>query len=338
MNKNISFKDRMNKYYGENKELMPDFPKNMLLEVTNACNHSCVFCANSKMTRKKSLIDFNFACRILKEAYDLGTREVGFYSTGEPLINKDLEQYIKLAKDIGYEYVYITTNGALLMPERARSIVESGIDSIKFSINAGTKEKYLAIHGQDNFEEVYNNLKYLFEYRKEHELNFKIFVSCILTKYTAVEKEMFVEKFNKISDDIVFLNCKNQCGVMYEINNLLEVENTEDSPMSTYCPLPFNKLHITCEGYITACCADFQNYLAVADLNNTKLIDAWNNEIFIQLRRRHIENTLEGTLCFNCVENKNDKILPLESKLSAKIDDNCFNKRDEIIDRIKLIK
>lgn len=38
------------------------------------------------------------------------------------------------------------------------------------------------------------------------------------------------------------------------------------------------------------------------------------------------------------MENKNDEILPLDSKLSAKYDDNCFNKRDKIIDRINLIK
>ena len=28
--------------------------------------------------------------RILKEGYDLGLREVGFYTTGEPLLNKKL--------------------------------------------------------------------------------------------------------------------------------------------------------------------------------------------------------------------------------------------------------
>lgn len=58
---------------------------------------------------------------------------------------------------------------------------------------------------------------------------------------------------------------------MYEINDLLDVDEVEDPTTNKYCPLTFNKLHITCEGYITACCADFQNYLAVADLNNTKL-------------------------------------------------------------------
>ncbi len=130
-------KQRLCEYKNYEKDLILPIPKNMLLEVTNACNHKCIFCANSKSTKRQRIIDDKFAYRILKEAYELGTREVGFYGTGEPLINNNLEKYIKYAKEIGYEYTYITTNGALLTEERMKKIVESGIDSIKFSFNAG---------------------------------------------------------------------------------------------------------------------------------------------------------------------------------------------------------
>jgi len=98
------------------------FPKNMLLETTNICNHTCLMCANSKGTKKRGIIDNNFAKRILKEAYDLGTREVGFYGMGEPLLDSSLEEYIVYAKSLGYGYIYITTNGALLTQERAKTI------------------------------------------------------------------------------------------------------------------------------------------------------------------------------------------------------------------------
>ena len=32
--------------------LLCDIPKNMLLELTNICNDSCLFCANSKCNKK----------------------------------------------------------------------------------------------------------------------------------------------------------------------------------------------------------------------------------------------------------------------------------------------
>ena len=336
MKEKSSLKNRLKEYFDIDKNIDPDFPKNMLLELSNVCNHSCIFCANSKSTRKKCIIDNKLAKRILQEAYDLGTREVGFYSTGEPLVDMNLEEYVRTAKSIGYEYVYITTNGALLNKERAKSLVESGIDSIKFSINAGTKEGYKFIHGKDDFEKVINNLKWLDSYRKDNNITMKIYISCILTRYTKDDKELVLNQLNRYADDIVFLNCINQCGVMYEVNKYLIIED-EKSYNNDVCPLLFNKLHITCEGYLTACCADFQNYLAVADLNTENLRDSWNNDRFNALRKMHIEGNLKGTLCYNCINNVNREINPLREDISTKYYVKEFDKTKEILKRIEKI-
>lgn len=333
MNDKELLSKRIENYYEHDRKLNPKFPKNMLMELTNSCNHNCVFCANSKMTRKKTFIDKRLTERILKEAYDLGTRKVGFYTTGEPLMNKKLEEYIKCAKNLGYEYIYITTNGALMDKKRIETIVEAGIDSIKFSINAGTKESYFAIHGRDDFEKVLENLKNLYEYRKSQNKKFKIFISSIVTRHTICEKELIYCKTKKYSDEIIFNNCKNQGGMMYEINDLLSINDKEK--INTICPLPFNKIHISCEGYMTACCIDFQNYLAIADLNTTKLLDAWNSKEFIGLRNAHLNDKLERTLCFNCIKNNNDMVYPLKKNLASIYKKDEFKKDFEILSRIK---
>lgn len=338
MNDKSELSLRQLNYYNREETIIPNIPKNMLLEVTNICNHSCVFCANSKSSRKKGYIDEEFAKRILREAYKLGTREVGFYSTGEPLLNKNLEIYIREAKEIGYEYTYITTNGALLNKERIESLIQVGIDSIKFSINSGTAQNYKFIHGRDEFEKVYDNLKNLYIYRKEKKLKFKIFISCILTRYTENEKELVKNIFSAYVDEIVFLNCKNQCGVMYEVNGKLTLDSPILKEDNKICPLPFNKLHVTYDGYLTACCADFQNYLAISDLNKNSLKDAWECKEFQELRKKHLEDNLEETLCFNCLKNTNSEIKPLVSELSTKYNSITFDKSNEIVNRIQLLK
>ena len=77
-------------------DLFPPFPaKNLLIEVTNLCNCNCIFCANNKMQRKRKFIDKDLVFNVLRDAYELGTREVGFYTTGEPLLNTDLLLFIK---------------------------------------------------------------------------------------------------------------------------------------------------------------------------------------------------------------------------------------------------
>ena len=107
--------------YSEN----PEFPKKgMLIEITNLCNDACIFCFNKNMVREKGFIDSKLVDKVLNEAYELGMREVGFYTTGEPLLNKNLEDYIYKAKTIGYQYVYITTNGVLADINRVKNLIE----------------------------------------------------------------------------------------------------------------------------------------------------------------------------------------------------------------------
>ena len=103
--------------------LEPPFPKtNFLMELSNVCNHACIFCAHQKMQRKVSKMNQSTGFRILQEAYDLGTREVGFYATGEPFLVPEL-------------------------PEKIRSVIDAGLDSIKFSINF----KYIYLWRQTSF-------------------------------------------------------------------------------------------------------------------------------------------------------------------------------------------
>lgn len=331
----MSLKERLKQNTKISAELVPAFPKSMLIELTNICNHSCIFCANSKMTRKKGSIDETFLFRILKEAFDGGTREVGFYATGEPFISKDLSKYVALAKEIGYKYVYITTNGALATPERAKEVIEAGVDSIKFSINAGTKETYKMIHGKDDFDLVMENLRYIADYRKKNNKTFKIYVSFIATKYSYNQENILKNEINDIVDDIVFLNVANQGGMMYEINDYLALDNNTKKIEKLSCPLPFKSLHVTYEGYLTSCCIDFQNYLTVADLNKVSLKEAWESEKFIELRKMHLENCLEGTLCYNCIYNKNESINPLIPEHATYYDKDSFSKENDIKDRIK---
>lgn len=329
----MNLKERIAKYTVIDKKLTPPFPKNMLIELTNICNHNCIFCANSKMTRKKGNIDENFLFRILKEAFDEGTTEVGFYATGEPFVSKNLALYVTKAKDIGYKYVYITTNGALATPERTREVIEAGVDSIKFSINAGTKETYKSTHGKDEFDIVIDNLRYISDYRKKNNKNFKIFVSSIVTRYSESEKKILEEKLKDISDDIVFINVANQGGMMYEINENLSINGDEYLIKKMPCSLPFNSLHVTYEGYLTSCCIDFQNYLTVADLNKVSIKEAWNSEIFIELRKKHLENSIEGTLCYNCIYNKNEGVDPLIPEHATFYDKDKFSKEIDIENR-----
>ena len=306
-------KQKYNRYYNYNRIINPEFPKVMLMETTNCCNHNCIFCSHSKMTRPKGFMREELAYRILKEAYQGGVEEVGFYMLGEPLLDQNLEKYIKYAKEQGFSYTFLTTNGFLLDEKRMISIIDSGLDSIKFSFNGGCRDHYHFAHGVDCFQQVRNNIIRLSDYRKDNKLNFKIYISSVLTRYTQEDEKDINEIFASYVDDIDIIYCHNQCGNMNdEVENALAIEGEYGVvPQNGFCFYPFNRLHITYEGYLTLCCADFQNFLVVEDLNNISLKDAWSSERFQQIRKRHMDRNLERTLCYNCINNTISNIEPL---------------------------
>lgn len=297
--------------------LEPPFPRtNFLIETSNACNHKCIFCAHQKMTRKVGKIKTEFIYDILQQAYDLGTREVGFYATGEPFLVPELPDYIKKAKQIGYEYVYLTSNGALATPDRIRAVIDAGLDSIKFSINAVDREMYSFIHGKDDFDVVMENLKYLNLYRGESGKNYKIFVTAILTRFTEHMKDDFYSHFGKLSDEIVFKNVYNQGGYMPEIENLLKCY-TDDETFRR-CNLPFDAISITHEGYLSVENADYENMLVVADLNKVSLKDGWYGEKMKQIRQAFIDDKLDGLVCDGCVHHTTKPAAPVMPELAAR--------------------
>ena len=297
--------DRMELYC-----LKPPFPTtNFLLELSNACNHKCLFCAHQKMKRKVGKMSPDMVESVLRQAYALGTREVGMYATGEPFLVPELPKYIKLAKEIGYTYVYLTSNGVLATPERIRAVVDAGVDSIKFSINAPERKMYEFIHGYDDFDTVFENLVYLNSYRKESGREYKIYITGILTRYTEHFKDEYFKVFEGLADQIVFKDVYNQGGYMPEIDYLLKC--THDKETFRRCNLPFDALCVTCEGYLSVENADFENMLIVADLNHISLKEAWYGEKMQQMRKMFLEDHLEGTVCDGCVHHRQAPAEPL---------------------------
>ena len=291
----------------------PPFPRNMLMELTNICNHNCVFCHYKNMTRKKRKCNKEFSFYIMQQAYDNGTREIGFYMIGEPLLNPDIEKYIKKAKEIGFEYVYLTSNGALADLEKMKKLINAGLDSIKFSINAGTSEHYKFIHGKDDYIMVKENVRALGRYIRNENIDLNVFISFVKTKITDSDSRFLHRDFADYVDKIYEFDCGTQGTPMKELIEKNIVDKIKSGSMP--CEMVFNRLHVTCEGYLDACCVDADGMLTVADLHSVSLKDAWNSEIMRDLRKQFIDGKLKKNVCYNCVHNTNDMVYPLNDML-----------------------
>lgn len=319
-NSNSFLEDREKIVYGtyDPKILTPAFPRNCLVELSNFCNHKCIFCTNPRMERKKGRLSIDIYKKFINDAYELGLREVGLYTTGEPFVVKNINDYIKIAKDAGIEYIYITTNGALATPERLVSAVESGLNSIKFSVNAGSKETYKLVHGVDDYDKVIEHIKFISNYRKDNNINMRIMVSCVVTKFLEDldEKEKLKDTILPYVDEIAFWGVSGQMGQSLEQLNLIASSMTEDMPpmgSAKPCSMLWNRFHLTHEGYLSLCCVDYENSLVYADLNIDSVKESWHNQVIKNMRKKHQKQTLDGTLCKNCLYGTRDEVYPITS-------------------------
>lgn len=279
------------------------------LEVTNACNHKCIFCPNVDSSRKKKMMDFDFAKRIMEECAGLlcNDKKICFHMNGEPLLYKQLPELVKLSKVLGYSYSFITTNGSVASDVLLKRLFDEGLDSIKFSINAGTRETYRKIHGADDFDKAVSALQFAYDYRKTSGLNYKIFVSCVGIEQNYNELKHFEEFASQYSDEVVFYYPCSYAGQKIQAAKSF-YKDMSDLDIKTFqikhtlpCSVLWNSINVTCEGYLALCCSEADNRLIIEDLNHMSVKEAWLGDKMNSVRQGHMDRNIQHMPCYSCI-------------------------------------
>lgn len=174
------------------------------LESARACNLRCVQCAthavgttacdNGHALRKgiMSLETFRKILPILDRVAVLNLD-----NHGEPLLNKNLEQFIALAKEASPGIcVTMTSNFSLMTQDRARSLLMAGLDEIQVSVNGITAQTHEAImQGSADFETLQKNLACFARVRKEIPNTLSAFSCCITTMRSNIDELMRLPAF-----------------------------------------------------------------------------------------------------------------------------------------------
>jgi MoaA/NifB/PqqE/SkfB family radical SAM enzyme/glycosyltransferase involved in cell wall biosynthesis len=120
---------------------VPSKPLTLLLLINRGCNLRCSFCdlweGHEHMPLERLLV-------LLDQAAAIGTKTL-VITGGEPFLHPDLFAAVAAAKARGMA-VNITTNGTLI-DRRWAELVESGVDSLSFSID-GLEETHDRLRGQ----------------------------------------------------------------------------------------------------------------------------------------------------------------------------------------------
>jgi MoaA/NifB/PqqE/SkfB family radical SAM enzyme len=98
------------------------------LELTNQCNLQCVHCyaESSPWSTTNNVLTHDDYARLIREASALGCRSIQFIG-GEPTLNKNLCDLIRLAKNESFEFIECYTNLTHLSEDLLSCYVENSV-------------------------------------------------------------------------------------------------------------------------------------------------------------------------------------------------------------------
>ena len=92
----------------------------------NARNLKCPMCpisAEFPKEREKTWFDFEFYKKIIDYAVQHGTKSIKLNYINEPLLRRDIIEFIKYAKKRGIIDIYFSTNGILLNDDISKRLL-----------------------------------------------------------------------------------------------------------------------------------------------------------------------------------------------------------------------
>ncbi len=136
---------------------------------TEICNLNCVFCPRENKIKEGflSLETFQMIINKYKELKDnldndhiiKGTNFPMFIFAGggEPLLNKNIFDYIKIVNDAGF-LSWLTTNGTCLTDENITNLAHSSLTRLEVTVLGITEEEYHRSSGRKGFSKVYDSI------------------------------------------------------------------------------------------------------------------------------------------------------------------------------------
>lgn len=288
----------------------PPAPPSVKIELTARCDFNCFFCATGYKLRDRGDMDWDLLTDILRQFRAAGVKEIGMFYLGESMLYPKLPEAIAFARDLGFPYIFLTTNGRLATPERLKACFEAGLNSLKFSFNFGDAEQCKDITRVDAFDRVVANITAAKAVRDDVAARTGnrcgLYASSIL--YDGEQRDKMraaVATIEPYLDEHYWLPLYGQAGLTAGARGTRPVAGNVGRADAMRDPLPcwslFTEGHVTYDGKLAACCFDHDGRFEMGDLKTTPFMEAWHSEPFRKLRKANLGKDVRGTACETCI-------------------------------------
>lgn len=256
---------------------MENFPLFLDVEVTNACNLKCPFCATTIWNKKfkKGFIEKSHVEKIIDEGVKEGLYGVKFNIRGEPLLHPLIDHFVKYAKDRNLVDVYFNTNALLLTQDMSHKLIDAKLDRISISFEGHTKEVYENNRVGSDYEVVLENIKNLQSIKKKMKVDYpKVRVQTV--RLPGVDLDEYEKFWEDLADEIACLDYKDMG------------EKNKGVISSWRCPELWQRMAILWDGDIFPCNHDDEMLANLGNISSTSIKEAWVSDKIRYIREAHM--------------------------------------------------
>ena len=257
--------------------------KKIYIEITNRCNLACSFCA--KTTRPKEWMSQKNFLKILKEIQPY-THYIYLHVMGEPLLHPEINEFIQLANERGFE-VNLTTNGTLL----DRLSDSTKVRQINISLHACKEQTNYPINTYLN--RVFEKCEKLNQ--NGTDINYRIWrknnedlVKILENRYSIIINS----SSKKLKEGIFY---SNEAEFLWPINRLGEGKSIHGT-----CRALKDHIGILVDGTVVPCCLDNNAQIVLGNIFKTPFSKIINSPLFCHLVKAFNENKKVHPLCQSC--------------------------------------
>lgn len=291
--------------YGFQAHLSPEFPSQIIIDVTEFCNLACIHCPQSEFSKSEAFGGRHLDVALHKKLIDEVARDgkgickyLRYTGQGETLLHPNFVEMIQYAAKHSGVPINITTNGMLLTEKKAKALLEAGVDVFDISIDAYTPETYAVIRKKGDLNITRANVLKLIELIKKGGYKTRVVVSFIEQPLNKDETSDFERFWKEVGAHFVVIRRLHSCaGAKDAIAEKMWQNMINRKP----CLYPWERLVLSASGYFGFCPADWKYKAKIADFRNFSIREIWKGEFMEKLREAHLNNDFsKHTFCGQC--------------------------------------
>lgn len=204
------------------------------LYLTRECNIGCIFCLSDAGQAQADELTLEKRLALVKEAYELGARQLIISGAGEPFLDPGFWDVIELAHDVLGMYVIVHSNATCITEQVAQKVM--------------SKERLSIMAKKFSFNREVNNYLYGGEYVDQVEAGFNNLMKAGLNKETPTRLgfQVAITRINlpEIPDILRYARHNN---LFPQINQLFLTGRARENPNLVVNTEEYRKLYLECK-------------------------------------------------------------------------------------------